>query len=394
MRSRPFVVLFIAVFVATMGISMVSPLLPVYAEELGASGLWIGLTFSSFAISQTLVSPFAGQWSDRYGRKPFIIAGLGFYVAAAIGYLTADTFVQVMAFRMLSGCGTSLIFSVARAYIGDMVPEGHEGRWFGLFATADIVGFGIGPLLAGALREAFGFDAVFIGMGALMSGSALVVWLFLPPHPPEDRLSRMARPDLRFGVALRDRLVVALALLMGLTSLSFGATLSFLGLRLDELGVGPLLIGLAFSIESLASGMSQPLFGHLVDRMDRRRLVVIGLGISGGALIVLGLPLTYGTALGLLFVLGVGQALTQVTASAMQVVAGRRVGMGTVIGIGSSGNGVGIVVGAVVGGLFADAFSLAAPFYAGGITLCLAIVVVLLLLRGVPVTEAELRAAG
>lgn len=394
MRSRPFVVLFIAVFVATMGISMVSPLLPVYAEELGASGLWIGLTFSSFAISQTLVSPFAGQWSDRYGRKPFIIAGLGFYVAAAIGYLTADTFVQVMAFRMLSGCGTSLIFSVARAYIGDMVPEGHEGRWFGLFATADIVGFGIGPLLAGALREAFGFDAVFIGMGALMSGSALVVWLFLPPHPPEDRVSRMARTDLRFGVALRDRLVVALALLMGLTSLSFGATLSFLGLRLDELGIGPLLIGLAFSVESLASGMSQPLFGHLVDRMDRRRLVVIGLGISGGALIVLGLPLTYGTALALLFVLGVGQALTQVTASAMQVVAGRRVGMGTVIGIGSSGNGVGIVVGAVAGGVFADTLGLSAPFYAGGIALCLAIIVVLLLLRGVPVTEAELRAAG
>lgn len=393
MRSRPFIVLFIAVFVATMGISMVSPLLPVYAEELGASGVWIGLTFSSFAISQTLVSPFAGQWSDRYGRKPFIIVGLGFYVAAAVGYLTADTFVQVMAFRMLSGCGTSLIFSVARAYIGDMVPEGHEGRWFGLFATADIVGFGIGPLLAGALREAFGFDAVFIGMGALMSGSALIVWLFLPPHPPEDRVTRMARPDLRFGVALRDRLVVALALLMGLTSLSFGATLSFLGLRLAELGTGPLLIGVAFSIESLASGISQPLFGHAVDRTDRRRLVALGLGISGGALIVLGLPLTYGTALALLFVLGVGQALTQVTASAMQVVAGRRVGMGTVIGIGSSGNGVGIVVGAVAGGAFADALGLSAPFYAGGAALCFAIVVVLLLLRGVPVTEAELRTA-
>src|SRR5690606_1166204 len=116
-------------------------------------GVWIGLTFSIFAVTQTLVSPFVGGWSDRHGRKPFIIVGLLLYFVAALGYLTADSFLQVLAFRALSGCGTSLIFSVARAYIGDFVPEGHEGRWFGIFATADIVGFGLGPMLAGGVRE-------------------------------------------------------------------------------------------------------------------------------------------------------------------------------------------------------------------------------------------------
>ncbi|MCA9850951.1 MAG: MFS transporter, partial [Dehalococcoidia bacterium] len=99
MTSRPFVVLFCAVAVATMGISMVSPILPVYAEELGATGIWTGLTFSIFAVTQTIISPFAGRWSDRYGRKPFIILGLLFYFVAAFGYLTAETFVQVLAFR-------------------------------------------------------------------------------------------------------------------------------------------------------------------------------------------------------------------------------------------------------------------------------------------------------
>jgi len=121
MRSRPFVVLFGAVLVASMGISMVSPILPVYAEDLGATGIWIGLTFSVFAVSQTLISPFAGRWSDRYGRKPFIILGLLCYLIAAFGYLTADSFLQVLAFRAFSGCGTSLIFAVGQAYIGDIV---------------------------------------------------------------------------------------------------------------------------------------------------------------------------------------------------------------------------------------------------------------------------------
>src|SRR5690349_4408310 len=112
---------------------MVSPLLPVYAETLGASGVWLGLTFSGFAIVQTFFGPFAGRLSDRFGRKPFIVAGLCVYLIAALGYLTAENFYQVIAFRMFSGFGTSLIFSVARAYVGDMTPKGQEGRWLGVF---------------------------------------------------------------------------------------------------------------------------------------------------------------------------------------------------------------------------------------------------------------------
>src|SRR5688572_12738963 len=139
-----------------MGISMVSPLLPVYAKELGANGVWLGLTFSSFAFSQAIVGPFIGRWSDQRPRKPFIMAGLVIYLIAAIGYLTAASFYQVILFRAFSGLGTSAIFSVARAYVGDLTPRGHEGRWFGVFATADVLGFGTGPLLAGAIREYVG----------------------------------------------------------------------------------------------------------------------------------------------------------------------------------------------------------------------------------------------
>jgi DHA1 family multidrug resistance protein-like MFS transporter len=117
--------LYVAVFVATLGISMVSPLLPVYAKDLGASGVWLGLTFSSFAIVQTFFGPFAGRLSDRYGRKPFIVAGLLVYFVAAVGYLTAQSFYQVLAFRTFSGLGTSLIFSVSCAFVGDMSPKGH-----------------------------------------------------------------------------------------------------------------------------------------------------------------------------------------------------------------------------------------------------------------------------
>ncbi|MCA9854448.1 MAG: MFS transporter, partial [Dehalococcoidia bacterium] len=276
MISRPFIVLYASVLVATMGISMVSPLLPVYAEELGATGIWIGLTFASFAVTQTIFGPFAGRWSDRYGRKPFIIAGLLLYFVAALGYLTATSFVQVVLFRMLSGVGTSFIFSVARAYIGDLVPPGHEGRWFGVFATGDIIGFGIGPLVAGLLRKFLGFDAVFISMALLMASSALIVTLLLPRISPEVRLRAAARreSELSFRLAMSDRLVLAITLTMLVTSFSFGSTFSFLAVKLEGLGTGAVLIGLTFSMESFASALMQPFTGRLADRANRRVLVV------------------------------------------------------------------------------------------------------------------------
>ncbi|MEX2081126.1 MAG: MFS transporter [Dehalococcoidia bacterium] len=399
MLSRPFVVLYMAVFVATMGISMVSPLLPVYAEQLGATGVWIGLTFSVFAITQTIVGPFAGRISDRFGRKPFITAGLLLYLVAALGYLTAESFHQVIAFRALSGVGTSLIFSVARAYIGEMVPPGHEGRWFGVFATGDIIGFGVGPLLAGVLRSAFGFDSVFVGMALLMGASAAIVVLLLPSRTPRfGRVEGEAEPpavSLGFGAALRDRLVLALSLNMALTSLAFGATFSFLAVLMeDELGAGPVLIGVVFGAQSLASGLAQPLIGPLADRFDRRMLVSAGIALDAVFLFGLGLAGNVGFVLLMLVGQGAFGALAYVSSSAMQVVAGRRAGMGTVLGLGSAGNGVGIVVGSVIGGLLVDLFELRAAFFFGGLAMASGIPVFLALTRGVRVSEGDPPSSG
>jgi len=394
MRSRPFIALYIAVFVATMGISMVSPLLPVYAKELGASGVWLGLTFSVFAIVQTFVGPFAGRLSDRYGRKPFIVTGLLIYLIAALGYLTSGSFYQVIAFRAFSGLGTSLIFSVARAYVGDMTPRGQEGRWLGVFATADIIGFGTGPLVAGFLREFIGFKSVFVAMAAMMILSATILLFWLPRHSPQEILRRAERQlhgapaTIPFGTALQDRLVLAVTTHQGLLSLSFGSSLSFLALRLEDgLGIGPLLIGVAFATQDITGGLAQPLFGRLADAYDRRVLVAIGLLINASLLACIGFIPEYWLMVAVLMSMGASGAISQVAAGAIQVVAGRRVGMGTVLGIGSAANGAGIVIGSVASGLIVDVFGIAAAFVFGGSVMALGVPLFLFLTRGEATTD-------
>ena len=386
MRSRPFIVLYVAVFVATFGISLVSPLLPVYAENLGATGVWIGFTFASFAITHSISGPLIGRLSDRYPRKPFIILGLLCYLAAALGYLTADSFAQIIAFRMLSGVGTGLIFSVARAYIGEMVPSGYEGRWFGVFATADIIGFGSGPMFAGLIRGWLGFDAVFISMALIMGASTLIIMILLPPRPPQalnTTQKALFQTNASIWNALKDRLTVALTFRHVLFSFSWGSTLAFLAVRLEnELLIGPVAIGLAFGVENFASGISQPMLGWLTDHMNRVILVAVGLVFAGGCVVAVGtvdsLPLVFI----FMILLGASGAMTQVAASALEIVAGRRVGLGTVIGLGSSGGGVGILCGAVLGGYLVDLFDTSAAFLFAGAVMILGTPLFLLLVKG------------
>jgi MFS family permease len=74
-----FRILFISVFASMLGLGIVVPLLPYYADTLGATGIGIGLIFSGFALSRAIFMPLIGRYSDRMGRKYFILIGLGLF---------------------------------------------------------------------------------------------------------------------------------------------------------------------------------------------------------------------------------------------------------------------------------------------------------------------------
>ncbi|MEE9285345.1 MAG: MFS transporter, partial [Dehalococcoidia bacterium] len=75
------------VAVTLMGLGIVAPLMPVFAKDLGASGVWLGLMLAAFSISRGVIQPIVGVMSDRYGRKRFIVTGLAIYASISFVYI-------------------------------------------------------------------------------------------------------------------------------------------------------------------------------------------------------------------------------------------------------------------------------------------------------------------
>ncbi len=90
-RTATLATLFLAVFIALLGLGIVIPLLPVYADNLGASGIMIGLMVAGFSISRGVLQPFVGGWSDRHGRKRFLVSGLLIYSVVGFSFTLATS---------------------------------------------------------------------------------------------------------------------------------------------------------------------------------------------------------------------------------------------------------------------------------------------------------------
>src|SRR6185295_8753092 len=112
------VVLMITAFIDMVGTLMIIPLLPFYAKTFGASGLVVGLLVSSFAIAQLLSAPMWGRFSDRYGRRPALLVGLGASAVAYVIFAYSDSLWMLFLSRIVQGSGGGTV-SVIQAYVAD-----------------------------------------------------------------------------------------------------------------------------------------------------------------------------------------------------------------------------------------------------------------------------------
>jgi MFS transporter, DHA1 family, tetracycline resistance protein len=156
LRSSPLLPIFLIVAVDILGYTIILPLLPFYAEKLGATPAVIGFLVAAYAVCQLVAGPLLGRFSDQIGRRPLLLFSqmgtlIGFLMLAYAGSLT-----MVFASRVVDGL-TAGNLSLAQAYISDVTRPEDRAKSFGIIGIAFGAGFLIGPAISGALAQ-FGYQ--------------------------------------------------------------------------------------------------------------------------------------------------------------------------------------------------------------------------------------------
>jgi len=345
-----------------LGSGIVVPLLPLYADSLGASGLWLGIIFASFPISRILITPIFARLSDRKGRKIFIAGGLLAYGVISFGYIIVTTVPQLVLLRLFHGIAGALILPIAQAYVGDLSPPGEEGRWMGYANAAFFSGFGIGPLMGGVLTEHAGVDIAFIAMGGLSLLAFIITTIFLPEIG--SRRTVDSYPSIRD--ISRSRMMGGLFSFRLALTLGRGTFFIFLPiLAVNRLGISPSLVGILLAAHILLVSLLGIPSGRIADRLNRRLLVVCGCIVSFVFLIAVPNGDNFGLLLALALMGSLGSAIAVPAASALVVEEGRTYGMGSSMAVFSMAFGIGMVVGPIAGGAIADFAGLNSAFYFG-----------------------------
>ena len=349
-RHRPFIVVWLAVLISIAGIGMVSPLLPKFAEDMGATGTWLGLIFSGYAFTQVPLMPVVGRLSDRFGKKLFLSVGLLMYVMAAAGYLWAPGYRELFIFRLVSGVGAAMVIPTAYAYIGDLTPRGREGRYMGIFNIAMVAGYGVGPTLGGLVYDSYGMHATFISMCIMSGVGFLVVLLFLPRGTPPARPSPVEESSFSFTPLLKDSTMRAIIVYMLVWGLAYGAVYTFLPIFMTELrGASLAQVGIVLSVRSVLNGTLNYPYGWLADRMNRVFLVTMGLAMMAAGVCLVPWVGGFVGILILFAAIGVFETTAMPTGNAITVETGRKLGMGSVMSLFNMANSSAVIVGAMAG---------------------------------------------
>src|SRR2546430_127230 len=276
-RSRV-AVIFFTVLIDLIGFGIIIPILPYYAQRLGAGGLGLGALLGVFSAMQFVATALLGRTSDRVGRRPILLATM---LVNALGYLlfaAAHSYVVLFIARVVSGFAGGNI-SAAQAYMADITTPAERSRGMGMIGAAFGLGFIIGPALGGLSAHYLGPSAPGLVAAALSLANFVSAYVVLPESlQAEHRTERELWDFSHIGDAVRHPRLAPLMMAWALAPLAFsGYTVALplwagvtFGWREQQLGWFFTVIG---ATAAIVHGYA---YGKLARRFGDRALLIAG----------------------------------------------------------------------------------------------------------------------
>ena len=374
MDKKVFGVLFFSIFTSVTGVGIVVPLLPVYAHDLGATGIYIGLIFGAFSLSRTIFMPYFGRLSDKNGRKPYIVSGLFAYTLVSVAFLFANDVNSLIVVRFIQGIASAMMMPVIQAYVGDITPAGNEGLTMGMFSMSMFFGLSAGPLMGGTINDRLGLDISFLCMGFLTLIGFLCSLFLLPPTKSE-RINSHGKNPVEWKLLLKDINLVGFFIFRFAYASCIGVIWGFMPVFADsEFGLSSSSIGIIIMLGVFVSGLIHMPMGYVADRTSRKMMVIIG----GLITVIAMLAFIWTDSFFDLFIanmlFGLGGGVSMPALMALVVVEGNKTrSMGSVMGLLTMAHSFGMLTGAFLGGLVMDLFYLRLAFPFGSIIMALGV---------------------
>lgn len=348
--------LFLMVLASSSQVMIVAPILPRIGEELLIAPALRGTLVTGFALALSVFALVIGPISDRFGRRPVLLAGTGLMTVALLMHPLAYDYASMLAVRIFAGMAAGLLTGSAISYVGDYFPYHRRGWASGWvmsgFAVGQVVAIPIGTLLA----DRYGFHSPFVMFAGVMVVSFVLILAVVPqPEVARTREPLSIASALRtYAGLIRQREILGASLAYATMFFAVSSFVIYFPTWAElELGMDAEDIALLFVVGGIASVLSGPRAGQLSDRLGRKPLIIAS--CLGTALLFGVTTFTVSGRLGAYVLMFVAMVLLAMRLSPFQalltaLVEDRQRGslMSLVVSVGQLGGGIGAALSGLV----------------------------------------------
>jgi len=385
-KQRPFVLLCLVGFFFYISYDIArAPLLPLFAEELGAGPSMVGLIVAVSTMTGIFLKFPVGVLSDLIGRRRLLTVSLTVLSVMPFVYPFIHHQSLLILVRSAHGLATAIFAPTAMAAVVHLFAE-RRGESLGWYSSATQAGRMIGPMIGGAVLSAAGYTTAYLVCGGIgLFALGLFTGLRVDPTPVPSRVDRQAgvNPDQRLsrqfirGIReiIGDRKILIASASEAMQMLGNGALMAFLPVYGVGVGLSPALVGILFGVQGMVAIFSKPVMGKMSDRMGRSSLIVLGLILC--AMAVAGIPWTSRFSLLALLagLFGIGEAIVTAASAALVADLCQSRSLGSAMGIFGTVMDIGHASGPIFTGLLVSALGYQVAF--GTVGACLMVTSVL-----------------
>jgi MFS transporter, DHA1 family, multidrug resistance protein len=356
-------ILFLVMFLVMVGFGIIIPVIPFYAEEIGATPTQLGLLMAVYSLMQLLFAPMWGRISDRIGRKPVIMIGiLGLSLSFFLMAISTELW-MLFAARIIGGLLSSANMPTVMAYVADITSEEDRGKGMGIIGASVGLGFIFGPAIGGVFSQS-SLNTPFYLAGATSLLTFLLVTFVLKESLTVEQRNSHAKEKTSLLKAFNGPVSVLFVLQLFVSLSLSGLEATFAYFAAEKADLGAVELGYIFMIMGLAGAIVQGgLVGRMTKKLGEGTVIQLGIVISAIGFALILLIEGFGTAALFLTVFGVGNGLIRPSVSSL-LTKKSTAGHGSTTGLLSSFDSLGRIIGPPLGGwLFSIAIGM--PYISG-----------------------------